>query len=130
MACEKAPIRVLVVDDEPLIRWSVAETLRSTGCVVTEASDARQTIDQLVEPTHDGYDVIMLDYQLPDSDDLELLTLVKQVSPASAVVMMSAVRTRDLRDGALERGAETVLAKPFDLHDLSALVTRLAPRAA
>ena len=64
---------MLVVDDEPLVRWSIAETLRACGWEIVEASDrARRAVaavvDSAVEP-----DAVMLDLQLPDNDDLSLL---------------------------------------------------------
>src|SRR5436190_3631557 len=89
---KKSPaLRVLIVDDEPLIRWSMAETLVQTGHAVTEAGDARETVQCLaLGPTPD---VILLDYRLPDSNDLTLLETIRRVAPSSAVVMMTAFGT-------------------------------------
>ena len=67
-------LRVLVVEDELLIRWSIAETLAHSGHVVIEAEDgatAVRTLRDSVEPV----DAIVLDYRLPDSNDLALLAM-------------------------------------------------------
>ena len=72
-------LKVLVVDDEPLIRWSLAETLEASGCTVVEASDATTT-HKLI---HDGgIDVVVLDYRLPDSNSLDLLAAVRRAPPS------------------------------------------------
>jgi DNA-binding NtrC family response regulator len=107
-------LRVLVVDDELLIRWSIAETLTAAGHRVFEASDAAATrylIDHLDPPV----DVILLDHRLPDNDDLTLLADVRRMSPATAVVMMTAHRTPELAAAAARLGARELLEKPFDI---------------
>src|ERR1700674_1460982 len=68
-AKKSAPPRILVVDDEPLIRWSVAETLSDCGYQVTEAHDARSAMRALLT-TATATEVVLLDLRLPDSDDL------------------------------------------------------------
>jgi len=85
---EKSPsLRVLVVDDEPLIRWSLTETLKDAGHTVAEAGNAESTLLRL---TDGHFDVVLLDYRLPDSNDLNLLSAIRRLSPQSAVIMMTA----------------------------------------
>jgi DNA-binding NtrC family response regulator len=74
-------------------------------------------------------DVVLLDLRLPDSKDLQLLEEVQGRLPQSGVVLMTAYGTHDITDAALQMGAFAVLAKPFDLHRLDALL-RNAHRAA
>ncbi|MBM3818817.1 MAG: response regulator [Acidimicrobiia bacterium] len=112
---------VLVVEDEALLRWSIAETLAHRGHTVVEASSASGAVRALHE-TRDPIDVVLLDVRLPDSDDLGLLADVRRLRPDSAVVMMTAFRTPDVTQGALELGAYRVLDKPFDMNGLEALV--------
>lgn len=114
-------MRVLVVEDEALLRWSLAEILRRQGHTVIEAGsagDAREAIRSTPAPV----DVIFLDYRLPDSNDLRLLEEIRRDVPRSAVVLMTAYATSEVVQGALERGAYCVISKPFDLHDVHALV--------
>src|SRR3982751_6633087 len=97
-----AALRVLVVDDEPLIRWSVAETLSDRGYQVVETGDAcgaRSAVDDVM------FDVVLLDYRLPDSDDLGLLASIRHAVPGAQVIMMTAFGKPEVLRGALELGA-------------------------
>ena len=78
-----AAAHVLVVDDEPLIRWSLAETLTERGHIVTEAGDAKETL-RIVTRAADRPDVVLLDYRLPDSNDLSLFAAIKRELPETA----------------------------------------------
>ena len=114
-------LRVLVVEDEPLIRWSIAETLTHGGHTVVEAGSATAAVREMTGAP-DSIDVVLLDYRLPDSNDLGLLAAVRRLMPRSAVVMMTAYGTPELTQGALELGAYRVMSKPFDMHGLESLV--------
>jgi two-component system NtrC family response regulator/two-component system nitrogen regulation response regulator GlnG len=118
---KKSPVlRVLVVDDEPLIRWSLAETLTEMGHLVVEAGDGASAIRALNEG--EPFDAVVLDYRLPDSNDLGLLTTIRQVAPQAAVIMMTAFGTAEVTSGAIKLGAYRVVPKPFEMHDMAALV--------
>ena len=112
---------VLVVEDETLIRWSIAETLVQKGHRVVEASNASTALQALSDPPA-PIDVVLLDYRLPDSNDLGLLRCIRRMRPDSAVVMMTAFGTPEVTKGAIELGAYRVLNKPFDMHGLESLV--------
>lgn len=114
-------LRVLVVEDEALIRWSIAETLAHRGHTVVEAANASTAVRTLTEK-HDPIDVVLLDFRLPDSDDLGLLADIRRLEPESAVVMMTAFGTPEVAEGALELGAYRVVDKPFDMHGLESLL--------
>jgi two-component system response regulator FlrC len=114
-------VRVLVVDDEPLIRWSLREALADRGYDVTEASDGRTAMRAL----RDGSpvpDVVLLDYRLPDSRDLELFSQIKTLVPHGRVILMTAYGTPELTKNAVDRGAYRVLMKPFEVNDVAALI--------
>jgi predicted phosphoribosyltransferase/ActR/RegA family two-component response regulator len=118
---KKSPgLRVLVVDDEALIRWSLAETLADAGLSVTEASDGVSTMRALSEAG--PFDVVVLDYRLPDSNDLNLLATIRRVSPRTAVVVMTAFGTPEMSSAALKMGAYCVVPKPFEMHEMADLV--------
>jgi two-component system nitrogen regulation response regulator GlnG len=119
------PILVLIVDDEPLIRWALAETLISRGCDIVEAGDAQSAIDVLTDGSQ-RFDVVVLDYRLPDAHDLTLLATTRRLSPESQVVVMTAFMTEDVALRALELGACHVLHKPVELDALAALVLKAA----
>jgi DNA-binding NtrC family response regulator len=115
--------QVLVVDDEPLIRWCIAETLGAAGYGITEAQDAASALRALAGMPE--LDVILLDLRLPDSSDLALLKKIRTIAPAAAVIMMTAFGTPEVTAAALELGARAVLTKPFDMHDLEDVVSSL-----
>jgi len=116
---------VLVVDDEPLIRWSLAETLAERGHSVSEAGDGESAL-KFLENDGESVDVIVLDFRLPDSNDLSLLRKIRMLAPRSAVIMMTAFGTPELTRQALEIGAWRVVAKPFEVHDMAEFVTQAA----
>jgi DNA-binding NtrC family response regulator len=118
---EKSPeLHVLIVDDESLIRWSMAETLAHAGWQVTEAGTAKETLQRL--SAGQAPDVILLDYRLPDSSDLKLLETIRRIVPKSPVVMMTAYGTPAMQSGALQLGAHRVVSKPVEMRDLLPLV--------
>ncbi len=114
-------LRVLVVEDELLIRWSIAETLAHAGHVVIEAQDGATAVRALRDAA-EPFDAVVLDYRLPDSDDLALLATLRRLSPGSAVILMTAFGTPEVAKGALDLGAYQVVHKPFDMHDLEPLL--------
>jgi len=114
-------LRILVVEDETLIRWSIAETLAQEGHTVMEAASAASAMKAL-EDEEKEIDVVLLDYRLPDSNDLGLLAHVRRLQPGSAVVMMTAYGTPEMTAGALALGAYRVVGKPFDMRALESLV--------
>jgi DNA-binding NtrC family response regulator len=118
---KKSPPSVLVVDDEALIRWSLTEMLSERGYTVTEAGDGRMALAAIrnaVEP----FDVVLLDFRLPDSADLRLLQKVRLVAPTSRVIMITAHNSPELAQGATALGVYRVINKPFEVESLAALV--------
>ena len=120
---KKSAPSVLVVDDEALIRWSLAEMLGERGYVVTEAGDARMAV-AAIEGAEEPFDVVLLDYRLPDSADLRLLEKVRRLAPSSQVIMITAHNSPELAQGAAALGAYRVISKPFEVESLAALVNQ------
>jgi DNA-binding NtrC family response regulator len=120
---EKSAPTVLIIDDEALIRWSLGETLGERGYVVTEAGDARMAL-AAIDRAADPFDVVLLDYRLPDSADLRLLAKVRSLTPTSQVIMISAHNSPELARGAVALGAYRVINKPFEVESLAALVNQ------
>lgn len=118
---DSSSLRILVVDDEPLIRWSLAETFVESGHVVTEASD-RESALNMITAGGEPFQVVLLDYRLSDSNDLSLLSTIRRLTPASAVIMMTAYGTPEIANAALKLGAYRVVSKPFEVHEMAELV--------
>lgn len=109
--------RVLVVDNEPLVRWSLTTGLRLVGFNADSAADAaeaRTLARQAPRP-----DVVLLDARLWDTDPRQLLDEIRQMSPQCRFMIL-AVAGQEVAlppwDGV------TVIRKPFDLHDVVRLV--------
>lgn len=113
--------RVLVVDDELLIRWSLSEGLSKAGFEVVEAEDARGALARFA-PGAAAIDAVVLDLRLPDSADLGVLRQIRELAPAVPVIMMTAYGTAETTEDALTLGAWHVVSKPFDVHRVVGLV--------
>ncbi len=113
---------MLVVDDEPLIRWSLSETLAAAGHRVTEAGDRESAIRALTARSQ-APDVVLLDFRLR----FERSGVAGDDPAAGAryqVIVMTAFGTPEITNGALELGAFRVVGKPFDMRDLAAVVCK------
>jgi DNA-binding NtrC family response regulator len=121
MSEETREHRVLVVDDESLIRWSLAETLVDCGFAVEQASSGAAALDA-VAASGGRFDVVVLDFRLPDSNDLRLLARLRHLMPHTAVILMSAFSTPDIDQGALDLGAVRIVTKPFEMSDMATFV--------
>jgi DNA-binding NtrC family response regulator len=118
---EKFPKQVLVVDDEPLIRWSVSQSLAGLGFDVSEASDAASAL-KMVTTSPLPFQIVVLDLRLPDMHDLSLLGTLRQLLPNARLILMTAFGTPEVVAGAEDLGA-TVLSKPFELEELNRIVS-------
>ncbi len=115
------PARILVVDDEKLIRWSVSERLKRDGYEVLTAESGEQAL-QTIGATPP--DVLLLDVKLPGIDGVQTLRQALGLHPELAVLMMSAHSTVDVAVEAMKHGAIDFLVKPFPLTALDAAVAR------
>jgi DNA-binding NtrC family response regulator len=112
---------VLIVDDEALIRWFVAESLEGSGHQILEAGSAREALAYF-EAGSAPVAVVVLDLKLPDSSDLGLLRRIQQIAPGCRIILMTAHGTPDILDQALREGAFAVLPKPFEITKVQSLV--------
>ncbi len=114
------PRRVLVVDDESLIRWSLVERLRADGHDVVEAGTAAEALERAGH----GVDLVLLDYKLPDGDGVAVLRKLRDQDPDVVVVMLTAHTGVEVIVQAMKGGAYDYATKPFDLDDVALRVTR------
>ena len=112
--------RVLVVDDEDLIRWSLVERLTQEGYELVEAATGKDGLARCDE----GVDLLLLDYKLPDIDGLTILRQVRQAHPDTLVILLTAYSTIDSAVEAIKRGAYHYLTKPFDIDEVVLLVDK------
>jgi DNA-binding NtrC family response regulator len=113
---------VLVVDDEPLIRATLAEYLTGEGFAVTARASGEEA---LAEAERYPYDVALCDVQLPGIDGIEVLERLLKVSPQTFVLLITAYGTVESAVEAFQRGAHDYLMKPILLDEVAGKVRRL-----
>lgn len=116
-----AALRVLVVDDESLVRWSLEEVLNALGHRVECASDGLEAARMLSEAALPP-DVVLLDYRLPGGNGLTLVPKIRAVAPKSRIILMTAYGSPDLVAHALALGVDRVVDKPIDVDEVAELV--------
>ncbi|MEZ6196677.1 MAG: sigma-54 dependent transcriptional regulator [Planctomycetota bacterium] len=112
---------VLVVEDEELIRRSVAARLRREGYEVVEAETGGEGIAAL---DRGRVDLVLLDYKLPDRDGIEILELIQPAHPGLVTIMMTAHGTIESAVRAMRAGAYHWIRKPFELDEIVEQVAR------
>ena len=121
--------RVLVVDDEGLLRWSLAETLVDAGYQVVQAPNGSEARAAMADEGH-PIDAMLVDLKLPDTDGLQLVREARSRCLTCPIIVMTAYGSADTLESAMAAGAHGVIAKPFDLHDMLRLVRQLCPSSA
>jgi len=109
----KADMSVLIVEDEKLLNWSLVESLSKWGFdvhPVFTGNDAVAKLDNL------GFDIILLDYQLPDLDGLEVARRVRKIQPNAVIFLVTAFQLSELP---VDEGLiDVYFNKPLDLRQL------------
>ncbi len=119
-------MRLLVIEDDPLLLRSLAATLREESFAVDTAADGEEGLYKALEG---GYDAIVLDVMLPKLDGWELLARLRP-HQSTPLLMLTARDTVPDRVRGLNHGADDYLTKPFDTDELLARLRALIRRAA
>ena len=108
---EKTQIKnILIIDDEKDLCQLLGDTLSSHGYNVESANTRREAMSSLKSRSPD---LVFLDLKLPDGDGLRLLSCIKKINPSTAVNIISAYGTEEVRDKARKLGAYGFIDKPF-----------------
>jgi DNA-binding response OmpR family regulator len=110
---------ILVVDDEDTLRHFLRLTLQDQGYQVTDAADG-QTAFKLIN--NNSFDIALVDLRLTDMDGLDIVRRLRQVTPQTSVIILTAYASLDSSIEALRQGAHDYLIKPFETADLLASV--------
>lgn len=115
-------IKVLVVDDELIVRESLIGWLKKSGYEVGGVEGGRQALALLNEQ---DYDLVFLDIKMPDMGGIEVLEQIKAAYPQTMVVMITAYGSIETAVQAMKNGANDYLMKPFEPEQLALLVEKL-----
>ena len=123
---DPTPARLLVVDDDPLLRATVGRALRLEGHVVVAAEDGVVAWQHL---RNDVFGAVVLDVSMPRLDGLTVCRRLREAGDRTPVLMLTARDGIQDRVGGLDAGADDYLVKPFALEELHARVRALLRRA-
>ncbi len=119
--------KILIVDDEKLILYSLSKTLGQGGAEVTAVSNGK---DALSEIQRVSYDICFLDVQLPDANGLELMKTFRKLSPLMHIIIMTALCLNDGQQREIQSHNCHYLPKPFDLDQVQALIAEICDNSA
>ena len=114
--------RILVVDDEKIIRESLSFILRKEGYSVAEAANGKEAYDKLVL---ESFDLIITDLEMPEMKGIELLDHAMHINPQSLVVIITAYGSLETAIAALHKGASDYILKPVEFDELLVKIRRL-----
>jgi DNA-binding NtrC family response regulator len=119
------PIRILIVDDEEVVRDSLASWFREEGYEVDVAGSGKEALRMISEAE---WDVYLLDIKMPGMDGLELQRRIREHVPGATIIIMTAYASVESAVEALKQGAHDYITKPFDPEDLARVVRNAAER--
>lgn len=111
---------VLIVDDEPGIRFALTEVLRDRGYRVVAASSGLQALGLLTD-----VDIVVTDLMMPGMDGLELVSQIAARAPRLPVLLLTAHGSEHMVRVACSRGARGCLSKPFDIDEIARVIERV-----
>jgi PAS domain S-box-containing protein len=124
------PMRILIIDDDPLLLRSLRDTLEVDGHEVSTATGGQAGIEAFVESHAEGrpFPVVITDLGMPHVDGRKVAVTVKASVPATLVIMLTGWGRRLVTDGDVPPGVDQVLSKPPKLLELRAALSKVTPR--
>jgi putative two-component system response regulator len=115
MVTTLAKEKILIVDDEKIVRRSLNKCLTRNGFSCLEAGNAKEALENL---SREPADLVILDITMPGTSGSELLPQIKKAFPDTAVVMATAVVEPNIIINCMKNGANDYITKPFDINQL------------
>jgi DNA-binding NtrC family response regulator len=119
----KAPLQIMILDDEPIVGKRLAPLLAKIGAEVEVFEDPRLALERIRQKT---FDIVVTDVRMEHVSGIEILEEVKARSERSKVIMITAYATVELAREALSKGAFDFVAKPFKRDSIGEVVIRAA----
>jgi DNA-binding NtrC family response regulator len=113
--------KILVVEDNDVLRSSVVQALVENSHIVTEVADGEDATERLQE---ESFDVVLTDMRMPKKSGLEVLRFTKSINELTVVIMMTAFGTIESAVEAMKNGAYDYIQKPFELEELEVKINR------
>lgn len=121
----KENIRLLIVDDETIVRESLQEWFQEEGFTVDIAQSGKEALEKLTTNT---WDIYLLDIKMPGMDGLDLQRRIKEINPQGVIIIMTAYASVDTAVEAMKQGAYDYIVKPFDPENLQLLIRNAVER--
>jgi len=115
-------LKIMVIDDEPLMRITIQDALEAEGYEVSIAETGQKGLSLFRKNT---VDILITDLKLPDMDGLHLLKEAKRMNPETQVIMITAYGSIDSAVTAMKEGACDYLTKPFSMDELLLILKRI-----
>ena len=118
----KRQVRVILLDDEPIVCERLKPALEKIGFYVEAYTESQDVIDRFSE---EKFDVLVTDLKMRKPDGLDVMNFVKRQSPSTKVIIITGFATEDTAEEALEGGAVDFIAKPFKISQLRDLILKI-----
>ena len=114
--------RILIIDDEPLMRISISDALKGDGYHAAETASGKEGIALVKDGS---FDIVITDLRLPDLDGIEVLKSCKRASPDTFVILITAYGAVETAVEAMKYGAYDYITKPFSMDELLLMIKRI-----
>lgn len=121
-AAPDARLRILILDDEPIVCKRLKPAFQKMGHQVETFTDSGQALARLEES---AFDIVITDLKMEGADGMQVLRRAREISADTHVIVITGFATRETADESYQLGAVDFVAKPFKLSDIVACVKRL-----
>jgi DNA-binding NtrC family response regulator len=118
----ESKVNILIVDDEEIVRESLASWLEEDGYEVAAAENGFRALERLPEK---DWNLAMVDLKMPGMDGIQLMDEIRKIKPETIVIIMTAYATVDTAVQAMKKGAYDYIVKPFNPEDLSLTIRKI-----